>query len=85
MLLCASCQFYQCTVQTAWLGKRLVFGSVVEGMNVVKAIEVSAHWLTRPPYGRDPAHDIGHRRRLVWRAHTEAAGDAEPGAGKVAV
>ena len=35
-----SSQFFLCMANTAWMnGKRVVFGSVVEGMKVIEAVE----------------------------------------------
>jgi peptidyl-prolyl isomerase F (cyclophilin D) len=42
-------QFFLCTVQTAWLdGRHVVFGSVVEGMDVVNKIEAFGSDSGRP-------------------------------------
>eukprot|EP01063_Lacrimia_lanifica_P028130 TRINITY_DN405_c0_g2_i1.p1 TRINITY_DN405_c0_g2~~TRINITY_DN405_c0_g2_i1.p1 ORF type:complete len:170 (+),score=70.51 TRINITY_DN405_c0_g2_i1:66-575(+) len=55
-------QFFLCTVPCQWLdGKHVVFGNVVEGMNVVKAIESvgSESGRTRQPVVVEDCGEVG--------------------------
>ncbi|EST06371.1 Cyclophilin-like peptidyl-prolyl cis-trans isomerase domain protein [Kalmanozyma brasiliensis GHG001] len=47
-------QFFICTVQTSWLdGRHVVFGRIIDGMDVVKYIEN-----VPKGYGDKPVHDV---------------------------
>jgi peptidyl-prolyl isomerase F (cyclophilin D) len=67
-------QFFLCTVPTPWLdGKHVVFGSVVEGMNVVRKIE-SYGSATGEPAAKIVIADCGQLRP----ANPAAAGSLPP-------
>ncbi|GBF94836.1 peptidyl-prolyl cis-trans isomerase mitochondrial [Raphidocelis subcapitata] len=72
-------QFFLCTAQTTWLdGKHVVFGQVVQGMEVVRAVEMCGS------RGGDTAYDImiadsGELPKGSLKATASASDAAPPG------